>query len=242
MRSVDSMVNYAMVGNVKNLKKGVQSFEDVNPYNGKNFYKLVVSFKSGLNWTTNYCKVFIANHITSPEAHARPQPAKDTANWLKIDPAPVPVPKQVTKPVSPASQSNTIAIRPHKPDTAKANCNMSLTFVTDSGGAAMTLPPKKRPSISTDNPEERVADLQKSKYVFADNVTGHIKIELPDDFITTHYAISFYDVSNKLAADIPRLMAEKVLFDRRNFRKHGTYRFVLKKDGLEMERGYVTVN
>src|SRR6185312_6395232 len=127
-------------------------------------------------------------------------------------------------------------------DTAnKKNNNVSLSFIPDSVTGRMQLP-RRKPSISTDDPALRQPDLIKSRYIFADNVTGHIRIELPEDVATAHYSVRFLDAQNNAVVEIARVNAMKLILDRRNFRKRGSYKFILKKDGLELERGYINVN
>jgi hypothetical protein len=67
-------------------------------------------------------------------------------------------------------------------------------------------------------------------------------MELPEDLVNSHYAVRFYDIQNNPIVDVPRLNTAKLMLDRRNFRKRGAYKFILRKDGLELERGWVNVN
>lgn len=58
-RSADSIYNFATIGYVKNLKKGVQGYVDGHPLPGKNFYRLYIAFNSDLTWYSNRIKVYI---------------------------------------------------------------------------------------------------------------------------------------------------------------------------------------
>lgn len=52
-RSADSNYNYATIGFVENLQKGVQSYIDANPMPGKNWYRLLLVFSSDMEWRSN---------------------------------------------------------------------------------------------------------------------------------------------------------------------------------------------
>src|SRR6185312_3997416 len=56
-RSSDSAHNYATIGYVKNVKKGVQAFIDGHPGAGNNFYQLYIIFGSDLTWNSNHLKI-----------------------------------------------------------------------------------------------------------------------------------------------------------------------------------------
>ena len=58
-RSSDSIHNYATVGYVRNIKKGVQAFVDGHPAPGNNWYQLYIIFNSGLTWNSNRLKLHI---------------------------------------------------------------------------------------------------------------------------------------------------------------------------------------
>jgi hypothetical protein len=240
-RSADSSMNYSLVGFVKTLKKGVQTFEDEHPYGGKNYYRLTITFKSGLNWNSNYCKAVVLQGATTSVA---PKPAPQPA--VRVDTAGRRAQAPMTQPARPAmTETGALATVEKKRvvcDTVgKGNNNISLTFIPDSVTGRLQLP-RRRPVISTDDPSLRQPDLIKSQYIFADQVTGHIKMELPEDIGTAHYSVRFYDGQNNAVVDVQRVNNTKLLLDRRNFRRRGMYKFILRKDGLELERGYVNVN
>jgi hypothetical protein len=58
-RSSDSIYNFATIGYVKNLKKGVQAFVDGHPTPGPNFYRLYIVFSSDLTWYSNRVKLIV---------------------------------------------------------------------------------------------------------------------------------------------------------------------------------------
>lgn len=84
------------------------------------------------------------------------------------------------------------------------------------------------------------ADI-KSKYIVVDPNNGHIKMSFPTDVKGNQYAIRFYDKENKLTIEVPKVNASQIILDKRNFQKKGTYKFIIKKDGLEVESGYITL-
>jgi hypothetical protein len=158
-RSGDSMGNYRVIGNVRNTGKGVQSFTDLHPDTGINYYKLNVVFKSGLNWGSNLCRVVV-----------------DRINLLP-----------------------------------------------------------SRDSI--DAPTFAVP-----KYVVVNKLTGHVVITLPEGAGIGRYAIKFYNSKEKLIMEIPELRSSPVILDKRNFQRKGMYKFVLRKDDMEVESGYVNIS
>ena len=112
-----------------------------------------------------------------------------------------------------------------------------------------TEPPKPpeespRPKISIrlkDEPIVNSANDIKSKIIFSDPSNGHVRMNLPDDVKTRHYSIKFYDNENHMVIEIPRINSMKIILDKRNFQKKGLYKFVLRKDGLELEAGYINI-
>ncbi len=100
----------------------------------------------------------------------------------------------------------------------------------------------QRIAISYDDPYENSATLIRSRFVFVDPVSGHINITLPEDVHTHHYSIKFYDQKNKMMVDVPRVNAASIIVDRRNFQHKGFYKFVIRRDAVELETGYITVN
>lgn len=56
-RSCDSLSNYYETGRVANVQRGVQTFTDNHPIQGRSYYKLNIIFKSGLKWSSNHCGI-----------------------------------------------------------------------------------------------------------------------------------------------------------------------------------------
>ena len=110
----------------------------------------------------------------------------------------------------------------------------------------MPIPEKKmpeRPALKLPRITDTIvtAPIMKSKYIYVDVVTGHVNMSLPDDVGTHHYSIKFFDQQGRLITDAPRISTAKLIMDRRNFQKRGTIKFVLKKDGQELEDGYLVL-
>lgn len=102
--------------------------------------------------------------------------------------------------------------------------------------------PKQKISIrfSDDLNANAAADV-KSKYVFNDALSGHVTMSLPDDIATHHYSIKFYDAEGRMVIEIPKLNTAKIILDKRNFQKKGQYKFVLRRDVVELEQGYINI-
>lgn len=107
LRSADSLYNYSVIGKVKKLDKGVQAFVDGHPAAGKNFYKLIILFNSGLNWSSNHCGVTVEQSvIETSHLHLPPNDSLqryiatiDTVKAGKINTATEPVTKLTAKSV-----------------------------------------------------------------------------------------------------------------------------------------------
>lgn len=56
-RSVDSNYNYSVIGLVKDFQNNIQSFVDIAPTAGKNWYRVVVIFSSDIEWTSNNASI-----------------------------------------------------------------------------------------------------------------------------------------------------------------------------------------
>lgn len=102
--------------------------------------------------------------------------------------------------------------------------------------------PKQKISIkfSDDLNANAAADV-KSKYIFNDAISGHVTISLPEDIATHHYSIKFYDAEGHMVIEIPKLNTAKIILDKRNFQKKGQYKFVLRRDVVELEQGYINI-
>jgi len=125
---------------------------------------------------------------------------------------------------------------------AETRKKITVKEVKDSVRATPPPPPKPHITVSfTDESMDKISTEVRSRYVAVDPVTGHIGITLPDDVATHHYSVKFFDKNNKLALEIPRLNTANVILDKRNFQKKGTYKFVIRRDVLELEHGFITI-
>ena len=104
-------------------------------------------------------------------------------------------------------------------------------------------PPKPRITIAfNDEPlADNVSNTVKSRYVSVNPANGHVVLSLPDDVGTHHYSLKFYDKDNHAVIEIPKINTSNIILDKRNFQKKGTYKFVIRKDILELEHGYITI-
>lgn len=78
-RSADSNYNFATLGYVSSLKKGVQSFVDPHPMPGKNWYRLIILFTSDMEWKSNLGNVTVDSAAI---ANRKPLPANDSLQKL----------------------------------------------------------------------------------------------------------------------------------------------------------------
>ncbi len=58
-RSADSNYNFTTIGVVKDIATAVQSYADLRPLAGTNWYKVVVTFKSDIDWKSNVYKAVV---------------------------------------------------------------------------------------------------------------------------------------------------------------------------------------
>ena len=78
-RSADSNYNFATIGYVTPLKKGVQSFVDPHPAPGKNWYRLIILFSSDMEWKSNLGNVTVDS---ASIANRKPLPPSDSLQKL----------------------------------------------------------------------------------------------------------------------------------------------------------------
>jgi hypothetical protein len=241
LHSTDSIYNFRNIGYVKKLDKGIQAFVDGHPDTGKNYYKLSIVFNSGLTWTSNRKLVYV--DISQLGFTRLALPRNDSLQKFIVTeelfrPAPVKVPG-----ITPKVDSEDAA--PRKTTGHK----VSLSFDADSLGANapeekkenLAPAPKKKITISFDEPDVTAPLYIKSVYIFTDPLSGHVKIDLPEDVRKHNYSVKFYDRQNHLIFEVPRINAAKILIDKRNFQHKGLYKFVLRKDAVELESGFVNV-
>ena len=249
LRSADSTGSYKAIGNVGVLRPGVQVFTDIHPLPGQNFYKLSIRFRSGLNWNSNHFGISVADTTPRPSVQEQQvfNPQKQFAEPIKTNNHD----KQISGPTAKAIGQ--------PPQVAKAACDtqalkkaaVSLSFDPDTArgnlsglleSSKIPTAPRQKIIITYDDSLENSATLIRSRFIFVDPVSGHINITLPDDVHLHHYSLKFYDEKNKMIIDVPRVNAADIIMDRRNFQKRGNYKFVLRKDALELESGYITVH
>ena len=224
LRSADSTGNFTIIGSVKKMDKGTQAFVDGQPAKGKNFYKLSIVFSSGLAWTSNRAGVLVEEPPLGSTAGILPstdslkQIVSRESNWqTKV-------------------QQSRVNGEPAKSQSITDQPVISLSESTTN--SAIT----QHRVIKFDDPDPDQPIFIKSRYVYADAVSGHINVTLPDDVKQHHYAIRFYDLQKRLVAEIPKVNTAIFILDKRNFPRKGVYKFVLRRDVVELENGYVVIN
>ncbi len=242
LRSVDD-VNYATIDKIKNPAKGPQTYTDHHPAAGKNYYKLLIAFSSGLNWKSNPGSINTGKSSAADTAKKRPGAA---AQKLAAD---------TLKPADPVLKGfvlhndtgftyythTAIPVPVRKTDTTAPRVN-TVTANTVAATNTVTAAPVKKIVWSAYAAGELAAPLSiKSTHVFIDTETGYIAVNLPEDLEKHHYSLKFFGEDNHLATEIPKLPAPKLLIDKRNFQRSGIYHFVLRRDGLEVEDGYISL-
>jgi hypothetical protein len=71
--------------------------------------------------------------------------------------------------------------------------------------------------------------------------TGHVFVKLSASVNREKHSIDFYDKQGDKVVSIADIRVDYVLIEKRNFQHRGVYKFVLKRDGSELESGYITV-
>jgi hypothetical protein len=111
---------------------------------------------------------------------------------------------------------------------------------SDAAGSNNTARPAiKLPEVKEEFIEQ--PDFIKSRYIYTDAVTSNLNLVLPADVYTHNYAIRFLDNKNHVITEVPKINAHKIIFDRLNFTGYSTIRYLLKKDGVEIESGYLSL-
>ena len=93
----------------------------------------------------------------------------------------------------------------------------------------------KLPTLTVVKPE-----IIPSIYVFTNPFNGHINIELPD-VKTKAYDIRFFDDTEKMVLEIPRVAESPVILDKRNFQRKGYFHFEILRDQQKWEKGMIVV-
>lgn len=211
LRSSDSDANYSIIGYVKNTEKGPEEFLDDHPMSGKNFYKVTLHFNTGLNWTSNRCSVATLPSLSPVAVENAAISAKAEKGSGRV----------ILSPSSaPMPQSDTKAT------------------IADSSQAA---PQKLKISISYEDPNSVSPTFVTSRFISTDEVTGHVNMNLPNDVNQHHYSVKFYNLQNHMVVDVPKINSSKTIFDKRNFQRKGIYKFILRRDVVELETGYINI-
>lgn len=184
-RSVDSHTNFAVIGMVKDISSSIQSFVDVTPLAGDNYYRVNVIFQSDIDWKSNVEKIT----LDSLTIANRKQIASEEALQKKVN-----------------------------------------EVINEKGNVEN--------GIVTQNIKQ--VELPKSKYIFTNPFSGNINIELPDSK-EYNYFITFYTQNDVKVFDIPRIHEDEIILDKRNFQNIGTYKFIIKRDDKEFEKGYIVI-
>lgn len=232
-RSTDSVFNYVTVGYVKNLKKGPQAYIDGHPDPGKNWYRLCIVFNSDLVWYGNRINIYIDSATLLNKQVLPPNDSlQKYAVGIKLDTTIV---TQVNNNVG-SNVTSTIT---------KGNTTVvSTTTQPATTQAAIDTVKQVVAKLTINIPEPEELDQYtyiKSQYVFTNPFTGHVNIEIPKENGYHFYALKFFNLDDVPVLDIPRFTETEVVIDKRNFKKKGIYKFILKKDRDKLEEGYITI-
>ena len=235
VRSSDSVSSFVPIGLQKKPVKGPAEFVDEHPMPGNNYYKLSIVFGSGLTWSSNHCSVYIERSELEAAKTRQTTALPPNINLATTEPvklqAPVPTDSFAGKRevLQPSANRTPVAI---VPDTMMMHPPVQTP---------MQIVHHPKVNIAFDDPNTGPATFIKSSYIFVDTLSGHVDMQLPDDVATHHYSIKFYDPAGNMIYDVPRLHHSRIIFDRRNFQHKGIYKFVMRRDVVELESGYVKV-
>ncbi len=226
MRSADSTKISKNIGNLKQPAKGVHTFTDEQPEAGKNFYKVILMFKSGLTWSSNATSVYVDRATLPVRTNAGVSGIDDHGNENKVKEAP--------------------AVQQVATDTVKhpkvvINYDIDSNTVNTEARAAVAATQRKI-TVTYDDPLTSEATFIKYRFVSIDPLNGHVDMNLPDDISTHHYSIKFYNERAHVVMEVPKITQRNIIFDRRNFQKKGVYKFVIRRDVVELESGYIVIN
>jgi hypothetical protein len=267
LHSMDSVKGYTEAGHIKKKDKGVQAFADGHPAIGKNFYKLAIVFNSGLTWSSNHCCVVVdkTSEIPLPENDSLQKfiVTQDLGKAAIADTIARSVTRNDRSAIKPdkikqavPDTSGLFVDEPktkNKIDTAKKQAEpphkILVSFEFDSSdlvsgahpGSGQVAPQKKKITVNFEDPGENSITFIKSRFIFTDPATGHVNMQLPDDIKTHHYSVKFYDEHNHVVIDVPKISTANIIIDKRNFQQNGVYKFILRRDVTEFERGYIEI-
>ena len=243
-RSWDSVEAYTVIGNVKQTKKGIQVFTDKKPLDGKNYYKLLITFASGLKWSSNHIGIQVGKGNSVPLIAKKIDPIIKVEKKAAPKPAPIkPIKIDTVKPI--AKLSTTTPVLSLGSDRDKERERVRETERdrdTNKMPNTSLIARAKRPSLIYKEDAAIVPDVFiPSKYITTDTVLGHVLINLPEDIKLHQYSLKIFDKADHLIMQVPRLNASKIVMDKRNFPKNGIYKFILRKDYNELERGNIVI-
>ncbi len=241
LRSQDSTSINQKIGSVQLQDKGVQAFADAHPAAGKNFYKLSIVFKSGLVWSSNRTSVYVDK--ATLEQSKTELPANDSIQHFVITETMTDTGRHNTgeNKTTPNVASAADTARKHKvliSFDVDPNTISTQSFASNGNTA---IPVKKKITVAFDDQTSSAGTEVVSRFIFSDKTSGHVHMNLPDDVGTHHYSVKFYNDKNIMIFEVPKINAQNIIIDKRNFQKRGTYRFVLRRDVVELESGYVRV-
>ena len=251
LRSYDG-VNYITIGKVKKTDAGVQEYTDEAPVAGKNYYKVAVVFGSGVKWSSNRCMAYIP--LTGADSlrlaanrPGMPAPADTSVEMVSADKpktARALTPSRYVTPITHPDtkrQADSAGTR-HKQAGSSSNADTVHIAPKDQMEDPNAFAPQKRRIVLTANDDEQAEPtFIISHYIFTDSTSGHVDMLFPEDVGKHHYSVKFYDYKNEMVVDIPKINAATSILDKRNFQQAGTYKFVIRRDVVQLETGYVTV-
>jgi len=237
-RSSDSAHNFATIGYVKNLKKGIQAFIDGHPAAGKNFYQLYIIFSSDLTWNSNHIKFHIDSNTLENERVVLPP--NDSLQKFVISDNDRPTKSKSGIVV----RIDTSAKKDRSDNERIMDAMRSNNMVTSNGMSPTDSTAEKKHSISisigTDESDVNPYSYVKSHYVFTNPLTGHVNMEVPD-VTSHHYSVKFFNEKGQQILEVPKITASPIIIDKRNFQHKGLYKFILRQDNSEMESGFITI-
>ena len=125
--------------------------------------------------------------------------------------------------------------------------------VADDVAMPMATRPTSPPDMAANSEQPRVyisapmPDMEDGSFIVPIHIrpnatTGHVDIRLPEDQAYRVYSVAFYNAQKQLVMDVPVIKARISVLDKRNFQRRGQYRFVLRRDGVVYETGYINVD
>lgn len=71
---------------------------------------------------------------------------------------------------------------------------------------------------------------------------GNVVVTSGRDWNSACYTISFFDNKGRQIVYMPFLHGQQCIIDKRNFQQKGTFRYVLRRNGFEIENAYIEVD